>query len=52
MDELLSKILKDELKEGIVTKIHDDLVMGGDNQGEAAENYIQFSTISSSLISW
>ena len=30
LEELLSKILKDELREGVVTKIHDDLVIGRD----------------------
>ena len=41
LDELLSKILKDELREGIVTKIHDDLVIGGNTQQEAVPNYIR-----------
>ena len=40
LEELLSKILKDELREGVVTKIHDDLVIGGDTQQEAVPNYI------------
>ena len=30
LEELLSKILKDKLREGVVTKIHDDLVIGRD----------------------
>ena len=41
MDKLLSKILKDELKEGIITKIHNDLVIGGNSQEEAVLNYIR-----------
>ena len=40
LDELLSKILKDELKEGIVMKIHNDLVIGGNSQEEVVPNYI------------
>ena len=32
LDELMSKILKDELTEGIVTKLQDDLIIDGDNQ--------------------
>ena len=40
LDELMSKILKDELTEGIVTKLQDDLIIGGDNQEDAARNYI------------
>ena len=38
-DELLSKVLKEELKEGIVCKIVDDLYVGGSTQEEAAINY-------------
>ena len=41
LDELLSKILKDELKEGIVMKIHDYLVIGGNSQEEVVPNYIR-----------
>ena len=41
LHELLSKILKDKLREGIVTKIHDDLIIGGDTQQEAVPNYIR-----------
>ena len=41
LDELMSKILKDEIKEGILAKIQDDLVVGGDTQTEAAHNYIR-----------
>ena len=41
LDELMSKILKDELTEGIVTKLQDDLIIGGDNQEDAARNYIR-----------
>ena len=37
----MSKILKDELTEGIVTKLQDDLIIGGDNQEDAARNYIR-----------
>ena len=40
LDELMSKILKDELAEGIVTKLQDDLIIGGDSQEDAACNYI------------
>ena len=41
LDELLAKILKDELKEGCVTKIHDDLVIGGNTQEEAVTGYLR-----------
>ena len=41
LDELMSKILKVELTEGIVTKLQDDLIIGGDNQEDAARNYIR-----------
>ena len=39
LDELLSKILKDELKEGIVMKIYNDLVIGGNSLEEVVPNY-------------
>ena len=38
-DELTSKILKDELKDGIMVKIVDDCYIGGDTEEETAENY-------------
>ena len=41
LDKLLSKILKDELKEGIVTKIHNDLVIGGNLHEKVAPNHIR-----------
>ena len=41
LDELMSEILKDELPEGIVTKLQDDLIIGGDTQEDAARNYIR-----------
>ena len=40
-DELMAKILKNELKDGICAKIVDDLYVGGANQREAAENYFR-----------
>ena len=39
LDELLSKILKDELMEGIVARIADDLFVGGNTKEEAIENW-------------
>ena len=39
LDELLSKVLKEEMKEGIVAKIQDDVVIGGTNQTQAAHHY-------------
>ena len=39
LDELLSKILMDELKEGIVMKIYNDLVIGGNSLEEVVPNY-------------
>ena len=38
-DELLAKILKDELQEGICDKIVDDVVIGGHTPEETAKNY-------------
>ena len=38
-DEVLAKVLGEELKEGICTKIVDDIYVGGDNQREAMINY-------------
>ena len=40
-DEVLAKVLKEELKEGICAKIVDDIYVGGSNQTEAALNYIR-----------
>ena len=34
LDELLSKVLKEELSEGIITKIQDNLVIGREYQCE------------------
>ena len=41
IDELTAKVLKEELKDGICTKIADDIYVGGDNQVEAALNYLR-----------
>ena len=38
-DELLAKILKEELQEGICDKIVDDVVIGGNTPEETATNY-------------
>ena len=38
-DELTAKILKDEMKEGIIVKIVDDCYIGGKTQEETASNY-------------
>ena len=40
-DEVLAKVLKEELKEGICTKIVDDIYVGGATQVEAALNYVR-----------
>jgi hypothetical protein len=40
-DEVLAKVLKQELMEGICTKIVDDIYVGGENQEEAVTNYIR-----------
>ena len=37
----MSKILSHEMKEGIITKIQDDIVIGGDTQTQCARNYIR-----------
>ena len=41
LDELLAKVLKQELTEGIVIKIQDDTIIGGQTQQEAVTNYIR-----------
>ena len=41
LDELMAKILGDEIKEGRATKIQDDIIIGGQDQLEAARNYIR-----------
>ena len=38
-DELLAKIIKEELQDGICDKIVDDVVIGGDTPQETAKNY-------------
>ena len=40
-DEVLAKVLKEELREGICTKIVDDIYVGGATQKEASANYIR-----------
>ena len=40
-DELMAKVLKEELKEGICTKIVDDVYIGGETQTEVSLNYIR-----------
>ena len=40
-DELMAKILKQELQDGICAKIVDDIVVGGNDQEEAATNYFR-----------
>ena len=41
LDELMAKILKQEMKEGIIMKIQDDVIIGGDTQIQKARNYIR-----------
>ena len=41
LDELLSKIFKEEMQAGIMTKIQDDIIIGGETQAAAAQNYIR-----------
>ena len=41
LDELMAKILDDDIKEGRATKIQDDIIIGGQTQLEAAHNYIK-----------
>ena len=41
LDELMAKILGEDIKEGRATKIQDDIIIGGQDQLEAAKNYIQ-----------
>ena len=40
LDKLLAKIFRDEIKNGKVIKIQDDIIIGGATQLEAAHNYI------------
>ena len=40
-EELTSKILKEEMQEGICAKIVDDIYIGGENETQAALNYIR-----------
>ena len=40
LDELMAKVLKQEMKEGIIIKIQDDVIIRGDTQTETANNYI------------
>ena len=44
LDELMAKILGDNIKEGRATKIQDDIIIGGQTQLEAARNYIKIKT--------
>ena len=39
LDELLAKILKEEMSHGIVARLADDLYVGGRDQQETADNY-------------
>ena len=41
LDELMAKILGDDIKEGRAVKIQNDMIIGGATQLEAAENYIR-----------
>ena len=40
-DELIAKVLKEELRDGICAKIVDDVIVGGATQEETAKNYIR-----------
>ena len=40
LEKLLAKIFHDEIKNGKVIKIQDDIIIGGATQLEAARNYI------------
>ena len=41
LDELMANILGDKIKEGRATKIQDDIIIGGNSQLEAAQNYVK-----------
>ena len=41
LDKLMAKILGEDIKEGRATKIQDDIIIGGQDQLEAAQNYIR-----------
>ena len=40
LNELMAKVLKDEMAKGIITKIQDDVIICGDTQMDTAMNYI------------
>ena len=41
LDKLMAKVLKQEIEEVIITKIQDNIIIGGDTQAETAKNYIR-----------
>lgn len=41
LDKLMTMIFKQEIKEGIITKIQDDIIIGGDTQKQTTRNYIR-----------
>ena len=41
LDKLMAKIFSQEMKEGIIMKIQDDVIIGGDTQTQTANNYIR-----------
>ena len=41
LDELMANILGDKIKEGRATKIQDNIIIGGNTQLEAAQNYVK-----------
>ena len=40
LDELMAKVLGEDIKEGRAIKLQDNIIIGGDNQLEAAKNYV------------
>ena len=39
LDKLLTKVLKEEIAKGIITKIQDDVIVSRDTQMETGHNY-------------
>ena len=41
LDELMAKVLGEDIKEGRAIKLQDDIIIAGDDQLEAAKNYVR-----------
>ena len=43
LDELMAKVLKKEMKEGVITKIQDNIIIGGDTQADSQELHLSIA---------